>query len=155
MGTTNSSWFTTTKEESYEVPYKSINAPITIPFSVTLGDGAIDAVADVVNLVKLPQSAKILFMYFELPDHDDGGQSAMYFNIVEISGGTTTTTALSTGATLGQTAVAGEYIFPVAGSSFLHEGIPTDDGTAKIVLAQTAAVNTDKATSVKGFVVYI
>jgi len=154
--TTNSSWLTSTNAEYYEIPYKSVNAPITLPFSVTIADGSMDAVGDVVNLIKLPQSAKLLFIYIAVGDHDDGGQSDIDVQYVEISGGTTTTTTLLNSAkAIGGTAYA-EYIFPAVSASFLHEGIPTDDGTATLRLYQIATtVTTDKATTAKGFVVYV
>lgn len=155
MTTTNSSWFTTTKEEYFEAPYKSMGGPMVIPFSVTIADGDMDADGDIVNLVLLPQTAKVLSIYYEVEDHDDGGQTDMDINIVEIADGTTTTTILYNSGGLGQTAVTGDWVLPAVGSSFLHEGVPTDSGTSKIILEQNAAVTTDKASSVKGMVFYI
>jgi len=154
MTTTNSSWFTSTKDESLEAPYKSVNAERTIQFSVTIADGDMDADGDIVNLVLLPQTAKLVFMYFELEDHDDGGQTDLDINLIEVSDGTTTSTALYAPGTLGQAADTGRYLFAAVGSSYLAELGPTDDGTAKIILEQNAAVTTDKATTIKGYVVY-
>jgi len=154
MTTTNSSWFTTTKEEFQEAPYHSINSAECIPFSVTIADGAMDADGDIVNLVLLPQTVKLLAIYYELEDHDDGGESDMDFNLIQISDGTTTSTALYAPGSLGQAAVTGDWILPAVGSSFLAELVPTDSGTAKIILEQNAAVTTDKATTVKGLVFY-
>ena len=153
MTTTNSSWLTSTNEEYYEVPVKSVNADVTIPFSVTIADGAMDAIGDVVNLVKIPQTAKLLYLYYALSDIDDGTDSDVDIQITETSGGSTTTTTLLNGATLGQAASAA-FVFPAVGSSYLHEGIPTDDGTATIRLYQNAAITTDAAGTIKGYVVY-
>ena len=155
MTTTNSSWLTSTNEEYYEVPLKSLNSPVVIPFSITIADGSMDAIGDVVNIYKLPQTAKLGLIYFELADHDDGGQTDIDFQITETTGGTTTTTILYNGATLGQTAVTGQYILPAVSSSYLHEGIPTDDGTATLRLYQNATVTTDKATTLKGWFSYL
>ena len=156
MTTTNSSWLTSTNEEYYEVPYKSINAPIMIPFSITIADAAVDVIGDVINFVKIPQSSKLLFMYYAISKLDSGTECDLDIQITETLDGTTTTTTLLNGASLGQSATSA-YVFPAVSASFLHEGTPTDDGTATIRMAQIATFTpgNSSAGTVKGFVVYI
>jgi len=154
MTTTNSSWFTSTKKEYHEAPLVTFNSERTVPFSVTIADGAMDAIADVVNLVKLPQSSKIAYIYYAIANHDNGGETDIDIQITETTGGSTTTTLLLNGGTVGQAAGAA-FVFPAVGSSYLHEGIPTDDGTATIRLYQNATISTDAAGTIKGYVVYL
>ena len=151
--TTNGVFLTSTNQASYESPFQTFNTPQQVAFSETIADGDMDAIGDVTNLVEIPQGAKILYFYYEVADHDDGGQTDMDFQLVTVSGGTTTTTTLLNGATLGQ-AAATAFVLPAVDTAYLHETTVADSGVATFRLYQNAAVTTDKASSIKGFIVY-
>lgn len=136
--TVNGHWFTSTNKEYHERPIRVGIGLQCVAATETIAATSSDEINDRVNMLPIPQGAKILAIYYEVADLDSDNAVEADIVCAETTDGTLTETDLNSPSQFGRAAATG-WLLPDAGDVWLHEVGVCDDGIAIIRFKVTTA----------------